>query len=78
MSRTHAEVKIGFVKDLNETSEDLGKKTRECDALRAEVGELDTKLVTLRDSLKVNNEKIHGIQLHVALDARAIAHMQCL
>lgn len=55
---THAEAKAGLAKDLEEMRDDLGKKTKECDALKAMVGKVEKGLATLRDASKANKDII--------------------
>lgn len=74
-STTHANSKDGLAKDLGETGDDLGKKTRECDELRAKGDELERRLETLHDGPKRNEKQIQRLNSQVDLDANAIAHL---
>lgn len=78
LSTTHAKAKAGLAKDLGETHDDFEEKTRECDALRAKVSQLQIELATLRDVSRGNDVKIQGLQSHVALDVMDIAHLATL
>lgn len=51
-----------MAKDLGETCNDLGKKTRECGAIRAKAVKLKEKLATLRDAPQVSEEKIKELE----------------
>lgn len=53
----------------------LGNNKKECNALRAKVDEVQRELVTLREFVKTNEEKIQKLDLHVALDAKVIANL---
>lgn len=53
-------------------------KTRERDALRVKVGKLEKGLATLRDALKAIEEKVQELELQVAWDVNAIAHLTTL
>lgn len=51
MSKTLAETVAGLVMDLEVTHDDLEKKTRDSDALRVAVGELENIFATLPKAL---------------------------
>lgn len=55
------EAKVELAKDLVETRDILGMSTREYDALRAKVDELEEGLVAVCDALMVNEEKNTGV-----------------
>lgn len=57
---------------------DLGKKTKECDALSAKIGKLEEELATHRDAPKANEEKIGELEFRVSLNAKAFAHLMTL
>lgn len=57
-SKTHVETKAGLAYDLRETRDDLEMKKRECDALRAKIGELEEGLATLRDEKRRMTRKM--------------------
>lgn len=60
--KTNAKTKGGLAKDPEKTRDDLGKKTREREAVRAKAGELEKGLAFLRDAPKVKHEKIKGLE----------------
>lgn len=63
---------------MGETRGDLGKRSEECDALKAKVDKLEKELATLRDAVMVNDEKRRVLELRLVSDARAIAHLVML
>lgn len=77
-STTHAEAKAGLSKDLSGTRADLGKETKECDALRAKAGRLVQALATLHDAPKVSDEKIQRLELQANSDVKPVARLATL
>lgn len=75
-SKTHARTEVGLAEDLGATCGDLGKEKRECDTLRAKVGELEKRFAAVHNALKANKKKLEGLESQVALDAKAIAHLE--
>lgn len=75
---THAEVRKRLAKDLREASDDLRKKTVECNALRVKVNELEKELGTLYDVPNLSDKEIQGFESQVILDAKAFAHLALL
>lgn len=75
LSKTHVETAAELAKDPREWRDDLGSKTRECDALNAKVDKLKKRLTTLRDMPKANEGKTQGLEMKVAWDATARAHL---
>lgn len=61
--------------DLNETCEDCVKKTKKCDGLIVKIRELENGLAALCDAPNVSEEKRERLNLQVAFDAKAIAHL---
>lgn len=57
LSKTHTKAAAGLAKDLGETSDDLRKKAREGDALRAKAGKFEASLATLHDAPKSSEER---------------------
>lgn len=74
-STMHAETKAGLAKALREMRDNLEKKTRECDVLRAMARILEKRLATLRDAPKTNAEKILRLEFRLASDVKSIAHV---
>lgn len=72
------EVVAEFAQELGKTSDGLGKKTRECDALTVNAGKLEKGLRRLLNPPKVNEEKIQGLESQVSSDAMAIAQLATL
>lgn len=54
LSKTHVETETGLAKELVETHDDLAKKTRECDTLKAKVGKFEKGLATLPEAPNEN------------------------
>lgn len=52
----HAEAKAGLAKDPENSRDDLGKETKECDALRAKLAKLEDRYSTLRNELKASEK----------------------
>lgn len=78
MSKAHVKTEVGLSKDIYEMHDDLGKKTREFDALTAKIGKLKERLETLRDASKANEKKMKELESRVASDTKAIAHLGTL
>lgn len=56
----------------------MRKKTRECNAQRAKVGELQKRLATFREAPKASPEKIEELESCVVLNVRAITQLATL
>lgn len=76
-TKTQAETEAGHAKDPGKTRDDLGKKTRECGALRAKSGKLEKGSATLRDARKSNGEKIERLESEVARMPRLSLLWRC-
>lgn len=77
-SETHARADIRLAEVLVEMRNDLGRKRRENDALRAMAGELKKRLATLHKALYANYEKKEEFESRVASDIKAIAYLTIL
>lgn len=75
---TQAETKTGLVKDFDKTFDELGKKARECDALRAKVGKLDEGFAALREAPSANEKKLEKHESRVGLNVKTIGHLATL
>lgn len=78
LSKTHKLTKAGLAKNCGETSDELGKKTKEFDALRAKIDEPKKESATLRVASIANDKKIHELELQVASDDTNIAYLATL
>lgn len=78
LSNTHAETEPGPAKDLRETRDDLAKKKKKFDLLRAKDGLLEKGLSTLCDAPNAKEQKINGLEPKMALDTKAFAHLATL
>lgn len=77
-SKTHAGIKGRARRDPGEMCYELEKTTRDCDVLRAKVGEIDRGLENLRDTTEANAVMITERESIVAFDAMAIDHLATL
>lgn len=75
---THAKVETGLAEDLVETNDDLRKKARKYNVLKAKESKLKEELPTLCDVAKVSNKKLKGLQLLMVSNGMDIAHIASL
>lgn len=72
------ESKVELANTFGEMGDDLGRRRRECDVLKAKVGEFRKRYATLHGAHKANEMKIEELESKVALDAKAIAYLATL
>lgn len=77
-TKTYEGIEEGPAKDLEKTVVNTEKKTREWDAPKVRVAELEKVLEALCNAPKANAKKIEGPELKVASDAKGIAHLVML
>lgn len=78
LSQTHAETKTELAKNFDEIRDDMGKKTRECDVIRAKDSKLEKGLASLRVAPEANKKKNPGLESQVTLDTKANARLAML
>lgn len=74
----NAEISERLSKYFGEMQDNLGKNSKECDALSAKAGELEKRLAALRDAPLVNEKKMEVLELQMVSDIKPIAHLGTL